>query len=273
MSQQQASSIRPRLAHHDSGPPVLACSRTRPLFHLLPVLATVHAPATRVPAQSPSATSSTIHHAAPPAGARSPGLSAFTRPACRALDGGEGLSSCASVASCSCSRHTRSFDGFCAQRSHGHGHSSVPRPLCLGRRTSGGFGNGRYGQDITQAGDQVRPHIISTTYLVCAQRTVLSTVSAEVGFTVPPRNPALPHDVPPAVAGNGVQHTVGTGVQRIYPEVRHKPLEFGHPPRPIPGSIADLDRILEHCDYDTGKVIATSIAFFTATHPHFAVHP
>ncbi|KAI0800975.1 hypothetical protein C8Q74DRAFT_458665 [Fomes fomentarius] len=59
----------------------------------------------------------------------------------------------------------------------------------------------------------------------------------------------------PAVAGNGVQHTVGTGVQRIYPEVRREPREFGHPPRPILGSIADLDRILEHCDYDTGKYI------------------
>ena len=61
--------------------------------------------------------------------------------------------------------------------------------------------------------------------------------------------------MPPASKeGSVVQFTAGTGAERIYPDVRNKPTEFGHPPRPIPGSAADLDRILEQCDFGTGKV-------------------
>ena len=62
-----------------------------------------------------------------------------------------------------------------------------------------------------------------------------------------------------------MQHTVGVGAQRIYPDVRNRPPNFGHPPRPIPGSIADLDRILKHCDYDAGKVCVAHRYFVVET--------
>lgn len=29
---------------------------------------------------------------------------------------------------------------------------------------------------------------------------------------------------------------------------------MGFPPRPVPGSVIDLDKILERCDFQTGKV-------------------
>ncbi|KAI0721355.1 hypothetical protein C8T65DRAFT_705366 [Cerioporus squamosus] len=84
-------------------------------------------------------------------------------------------------------------------------------------------------------------------------------VPAEIGFTSPVKNPALPAGGTrrPHLTQDGAvyQYTLGTGAQRIYPDVRNRPPEFGHPRRPIPGSAADLDRILEQCDFDTGKYV------------------
>ncbi|KAI0652142.1 hypothetical protein C8Q79DRAFT_897307 [Trametes meyenii] len=85
-------------------------------------------------------------------------------------------------------------------------------------------------------------------------------IPPEIGFTTPLNNPALPSTLTPpkyptASDGGIVTYTVGTGAGRIYPEVKNRPPESGHPPRPIPGSVADLDRILEHCDFETGKYV------------------
>ncbi|EIW64317.1 uncharacterized protein TRAVEDRAFT_138986 [Trametes versicolor FP-101664 SS1] len=80
-----------------------------------------------------------------------------------------------------------------------------------------------------------------------------------IGFTSAPSNPALPSSAalkyPTASDGGVVTYTVGTGAERIYPEVKNRQPEFGHPPRPIPGSVADLDIILENCDFETGKYV------------------
>ncbi|KAH9846814.1 hypothetical protein C2E23DRAFT_788496 [Lenzites betulinus] len=80
-------------------------------------------------------------------------------------------------------------------------------------------------------------------------------IPTEIGFTSAVSNPAVPSSpafkYPTVSDGGVVTYTVGTGANRIYPEVR--PREFGHPPRPIPGSVADLDIILENCDFSTGK--------------------
>jgi DDB1- and CUL4-associated factor 13 len=61
-------------------------------------------------------------------------------------------------------------------------------------------------------------------------------------------NPARPSEVP------GTAGTMGVGSSRVYgsPEVDS---HFGtYPPRPVPGSAADMDRIMQHCDYSSGKV-------------------
>ena len=79
-----------------------------------------------------------------------------------------------------------------------------------------------------------------------------------MGFTTPPNNPALPASAnrqpPSSKDGSVVEFTAGTGAERIFPDVRNRPPEFGHPPRPIPGSVADLDKVFEHCDFSAGKV-------------------
>lgn len=31
-------------------------------------------------------------------------------------------------------------------------------------------------------------------------------------------------------------------------------VSLGFPPRPVPGSVIDLDKVLERCDFQTGKV-------------------
>ncbi|KAI0375296.1 hypothetical protein BV20DRAFT_960400 [Pilatotrama ljubarskyi] len=84
-------------------------------------------------------------------------------------------------------------------------------------------------------------------------------IPTDIGFTTPPSNPALPSSAalksPTASDGGIVTYTVGTGAERIYPEIKNRLPEFGHPPRPIPGSVADLDIILENCDFDTGKYV------------------
>ena len=96
---------------------------------------------------------------------------------------------------------------------------------------------------------------------MCAHDMCATPVPIEMGFTAPPRNPALPASVnlkPPKFqeGSSVVQYTIGTGAERIYPGPRNQASDFGHPPRPIPGSIADLDKILEQCDFGTGKVCA-----------------
>jgi len=46
--------------------------------------------------------------------------------------------------------------------------------------------------------------------------------------------------------------TGGTGPRRVYLDIP-KP-NLAYPPRPVPGSVADLDMIMNHCDYDRHKV-------------------
>ncbi|KAH9898108.1 hypothetical protein C8Q73DRAFT_683677 [Cubamyces lactineus] len=84
-------------------------------------------------------------------------------------------------------------------------------------------------------------------------------IPVEMGFTSPPNNPALPPNAafkaPEAADGGVVTYTIGTGAKRIYPEVKLRQPDFGHPPRPIPGSILDLDIIFENCDFSSGKYV------------------
>lgn len=48
--------------------------------------------------------------------------------------------------------------------------------------------------------------------------------------------------------------TVGSGPQRTYLDIRSAGLNVAYPPRPVPGSVADLDIIMDHCDFSHNKV-------------------
>ena len=51
-----------------------------------------------------------------------------------------------------------------------------------------------------------------------------------------------------------VTNTRGVGASRIYLDVQAKPSDVAYPPRPVPGSVADLDVVMQHCDFSLNKV-------------------
>ncbi len=48
--------------------------------------------------------------------------------------------------------------------------------------------------------------------------------------------------------------TRGTGPKRAYLDIQSRPPNIAYPPRPVPGSIADMDIIMKHCDFSQNKV-------------------
>ncbi|KAF8168221.1 glycosyltransferase family 32 protein [Crassisporium funariophilum] len=71
-----------------------------------------------------------------------------------------------------------------------------------------------------------------------------------------PENPALPprrdQSPPPGLYSTT---TRGTGAKRIYLDIQSAPENAAYPPRPVPGSVADLDVIMEHCDFSEKKFV------------------
>ncbi|PIL31558.1 hypothetical protein GSI_06260 [Ganoderma sinense ZZ0214-1] len=84
-------------------------------------------------------------------------------------------------------------------------------------------------------------------------------IPENVGFTAPPINPALPprksSTIPSRFRPPGVTNTVGIGAKRVYIDVQAKPFNVAYPPRPLPGSVADMDVVMEHCDFSQNKYV------------------
>jgi WD repeat and SOF domain-containing protein 1 len=67
----------------------------------------------------------------------------------------------------------------------------------------------------------------------------VSLVPAEYNLEIQPKNPSLPH----------------AGSYRLYLDgSSHGSSEIAYPPRPKPGSVADLDILMRHCDFATNNV-------------------
>lgn len=88
----------------------------------------------------------------------------------------------------------------------------------------------------------------------------LCLVPLQLGLKSSPANPALPprktslpsrFRPPPGVAVS--TSTTGIGPKRIYLDIQS---QQAYPPRPVPGSIADLDIVMQHCDFSEHKVSA-----------------
>ncbi|KAF9078616.1 hypothetical protein BDP27DRAFT_1206722 [Rhodocollybia butyracea] len=85
-----------------------------------------------------------------------------------------------------------------------------------------------------------------------------------IGFSSPPYNPALPpikrvlppsrYRPPPSVATPDTD-TVGIGPKRAYLDIQSPPPNVAYPPRPVPGSVADMDVIMKHCDFSEHKYV------------------
>jgi WD repeat and SOF domain-containing protein 1 len=82
----------------------------------------------------------------------------------------------------------------------------------------------------------------------------------QIGFTSIPTNPALPPRKATIPARYRkpldliITDAVGTGPNRVYLDIQSPPPNVAFPPRPVPGSVADLDVIMEHCDFSQQKV-------------------
>jgi WD repeat and SOF domain-containing protein 1 len=107
----------------------------------------------------------------------------------------------------------------------------------------------------------------SSAYFVLVGRLRLLTVvpvPKQIGLVDPPINPALPpksRTISPSryrpsssVVVSADTDTLGVGPKRIYLDIQSTPPLVSYPPRPVPGSVADLDVVMKHCDFSQGKV-------------------
>lgn len=99
------------------------------------------------------------------------------------------------------------------------------------------------------------------------------SVPEQVGLSAPPLNPALPPRKVPTIPsrfrpppGPVATTTRGDGPRRVYLDVQSMPPNLAYPPRPVPGSVADLDIIMDHCDFSQGKVRIPFLLLVFFTH-------
>ncbi|KAF8070135.1 hypothetical protein FPV67DRAFT_1486354 [Lyophyllum atratum] len=76
------------------------------------------------------------------------------------------------------------------------------------------------------------------------------SIPQQLGFLVPPRNPTISfrRDVYQRPPGAHANSTRGIGPKRTYLDIKAQRPNVAYPPRPVPGSVADLDVIMDHCD-------------------------
>jgi len=87
------------------------------------------------------------------------------------------------------------------------------------------------------------------------------SVPEQIGLTSAPLNPALPPRRAPTIPsrfrpppGPVVTTTRGDGPRRVYLDVQNS-LEVAYPPRPVPGSVSDLDIVMDNCDFSQNKYV------------------
>lgn len=87
-------------------------------------------------------------------------------------------------------------------------------------------------------------------------------IPEQVGLTTPPLNPAIPPRKVPTIPsrfrpppGPVSTTTRGDGPRRVYLDIQSQPPNVAYPPRPVPGSVADLDVIMEQCDFSQNKYV------------------
>ncbi|KAJ7874834.1 hypothetical protein B0H14DRAFT_3437619 [Mycena olivaceomarginata] len=88
------------------------------------------------------------------------------------------------------------------------------------------------------------------------------SIPQRLGLNSLPDNPSLPPD--PATPSRFKTTTKGVGPNRLYIDIQSKPPSVAYPPRPVSGSIADLDVIIEHCDFGEGKFVRDWCGHFKA---------
>jgi hypothetical protein len=146
------------------------------------------------------------------------------------------------------------------------GSSSIPRGTSNPRFWSGGpTKNMAVGGSKWPLSQQSRQCVFLLGRMSGRLHPFFFPVPKPIGMKVPPLNPALP---PRKVAkipsrfrppGAAVGETVGHGPKRVYLDVQARPPDVAYPPRPVPGSVADLDIIMDLCDFPS-KVRVSCLA-------------
>ncbi|KAH9947931.1 hypothetical protein B0H21DRAFT_736177 [Amylocystis lapponica] len=81
----------------------------------------------------------------------------------------------------------------------------------------------------------------------------------QLALSYPPRNPALPArksaTIPSRFRPPTVTNSQGIGSKRVYLDIQSRPPHVAYPPRPVLGSVADLDVVMEHCDFSTNQYV------------------
>ncbi|KAG6907530.1 hypothetical protein DXG01_008566 [Tephrocybe rancida] len=82
----------------------------------------------------------------------------------------------------------------------------------------------------------------------------------EVGLKTAPLNPAVPHQgrasKPSRIPFEERDtETYGVGPKRAYLDIQSVYPNVAYPPRPVPGSVADMDTIMKYCNFSTGKYV------------------
>lgn len=95
------------------------------------------------------------------------------------------------------------------------------------------------------------------------------TVPQQIGLTKTVFNPATPPQPPVfkplryrSPGAEIVTESTGVGPKRVYLDIQSHAPDVAYPPRPVPGSVADLDHVMSHCDFGQGKVSFLSFFLF-----------
>lgn len=109
-------------------------------------------------------------------------------------------------------------------------------------------------------------------YRKSSSSPLIFKVPEQIAFEKQIPNPALPPGNtalrpsrfrPPKSA---LTTTNGLGSKRVYLDVQSRPQNVAYPPRPVPGSVADLDIIMNNCDFSENKVYKSSASGHFTTH-------
>jgi hypothetical protein len=114
--------------------------------------------------------------------------------------------------------------------------------------------------------------------------TTLSSVPLQIGLTESPKNPGIPKDktlnlptLPerfrsPSLRIGGIESTAGAGPTRVYLDIQVQPPDVAYPPRPVAGSIADLDIVMDNCDFGRSKVRRFGISDLSALKTYISMY-
>ncbi|TFK75691.1 hypothetical protein BDN72DRAFT_810612 [Pluteus cervinus] len=102
------------------------------------------------------------------------------------------------------------------------------------------------------------------------------SIPRQIGLSLPLENPAIPPQQKTSTqstyypwhtsrgAGGAVRvaveepaglETIGIGPKRVYLDIQNSPPDVAYPPRPIPGSVADMDIVMKYCDFSKEKYV------------------